>query len=375
MRAVVLLLLLGVAAIVNAQYFPGQQPGVGGTGFPVPSWLKGSRTVTGYVGNLEADRILVRTLDQGNVLCHIDDKTKVHVDKTPMSIKDLREGDAIAVKIKDVKNLGPYAQEIMPHPDVLYRKEHGDKADPPREATPLPETPLPPVQRETRMTAPPTAPPTVPPVDARQQPTSHAASSSAAAPQTVPALPRGQRGIQGTIVALNESSGEATLQTEAGEKRTVLVTSVTRIIKAGTRDEIMQEVRVGDRVAIMGDSLDSGVYVAREVLVNRAAESATSAQPQESMSEKPAKAEKSAPLSGNFTGIVESVAVDSLKVQAGGISRIVIVTPITTIKKYNSDTPLAGLRKGDELKITGDVLDSGETMAREITVTKSGTSQ
>ncbi len=371
MRAAVFLLLLGVGAMANAQYFPGQQPGVGGTGFPVPSWLKGSRTVTGYVGNLEADRILVRTLDQGNVLCHIDDKTKVHVDKTPMSIKDLREGDAIAVKIKDVKNVGPYAQEIMPHPDVLYRKEHGDKADPPREATPLPETPLPPVQRETRMTMPPTAPTK----DAQQQQSSRAASSSATAPLTIPTLPRGQRGIQGTIVSLNESSGEATLQMEGGEKRTVLVTSVTRIVKAGTRDEILQEVRVGDRVAVMGDSLDSGVYVAREVLVNRSAESAASAQPQEAAPKKPAKAEKSAPLSGNFTGIVDSVAVDSLKVQADGVSRIVIVTPITIIKKYNSDTPLAGLRKGDELKITGDVLDSGETMAREITVTKSGASR
>ena len=88
-----------------------------GAGMPVPAWLGRGKTITGHIGGIDPDRIMVRTLDVGNVLCFVDDKTKIHVDKYPLAFADLREGDAVAVKIKEIKGKGPYATEIMPHPD------------------------------------------------------------------------------------------------------------------------------------------------------------------------------------------------------------------------------------------------------------------
>ena len=58
-------------------------------------------------------------------------------------------------------------------------------------------------------------------------------------------------------------------------------------------------------------------------------------------------------MKGDFTAIVDSVENDVIHMhQADGRKRNVVVTPITTIKKWNADVPMQGLRKGDELKIT-----------------------
>ena len=219
--------------------------------FPVwPSWLRGTKTITGYVAGIDPGKLLVRTLDgRQRPLQDGHAQTKVHVEKTVMSLDDLKDGDPIAVRLKEVKGQGPYAVEIMPHPDVLRRKEKGPDAPP--VATELPPTPLGPE-----------------PTDAdKGTPTLKRAAAAAPAPTqadrsfAVPILPRGQSGITGTIVALN--GDDAQLETTNGEKRAVLVTSVTRIVKNGTRDELMERIQVGDRVRHHGRSLSIAASTSR----------------------------------------------------------------------------------------------------------------
>ena len=353
-------------------YYPGA-----GAGFPAPSWLGKGRTVTGLLGDVQKDRILLRSFaeGEGNVLCKVDEKTKIHIDKTVLSIDDLREGDPVAVKIKDVKKVGAYAEEIIPHPDVLKRKERGGTPEPAPAATELPATELPPAPgapHETRIEAAPAA-------AAGAAPAATAAAKPSPQALTIPELPHGQRGLQGTIVALNKD--EATLQLENGQKRQVLITSVTRMIRAGTRDQQLEDVRIGDRVAITGDALDTGIFIAREVWVNRAADAA----PQVAESVSPATAAAAtvavpAPpeekLSGDFTGVLIGVEGETLRVKTeDGHVRKVTATPITIIKKWDTDTPLQGLHAGDTLKISGDVMDDGTTLAHEIKVTPTQSKQ
>jgi hypothetical protein len=337
------------------------------------------RTITGHIGSIDTGKIMVRSLESGNVLFTVDEKTKIHVDKTPLTIADLKEDDPVAVRIKDTKNKGPYALEIMAHPDVLARKR-GAPPEAPPSATELPASP--PVDK---------AESSGPAVKVANTPASTAVATGnnvpqrAATPSTaMPLLPRGQSGITGTIVALKND--EATLQMSGGQQRTVLVTSVTKIHQASSTDKLLDEVRVGDMVAVVGDSLDTGLYVAREIIVNRGAAGESPAIAAAPQAEAPratpdtAMAVKSDPdtksLMGTFTGVIETTASDSLQVRtADGRLRNVVVTPLTAIKKWNADTPLGGLRKGDEIKVVGDLLDDGGTLARELTVTKAASSK
>ena len=358
--------LLFTAVCASGQVY---EPQGAGMGLPVPSWLRGTKTITGHIGGIDPGKILVNTLDDtGSVLFTVDEKTKVHVEKELLALADLQEGDPVAVKLKEIKGKGPYAVEIMPHPDVLRRKQAGGAKEGPPKATPLPVSPLP--------AEPEAEKPVVAAAPARPSTRATAAAATAAAPLGVPELPRGVKGIQGTIVAMN--SDEAQLEMASGEKRKVLVTSVTRIVRAGTRDELMEDVRVGDRVAVMGDSLDSGLYIAREILVNRARD----AQPRQAAAQTAGPAPISPPpiraeaLKGDFTGVVESVENEILRLKTPeGRVRPVITTPITKIKKWNADITVLSIRKGDELKVTGDVLEDGSTLAREITVTKPASSR
>jgi hypothetical protein len=387
-------LVLGLALCAVSLPAQVMYPG-SGMGLPVPSWLKGTRVITGHIGGIDPGKIMVRTLDVGNVLFTVDEKTKVHIDKTQLTLADLREEDAVAVRLKDIKDKGPYATEIMPHPDVLRRKERGGTPDALPSATELPAAP--PEEKAAEKAGPPVKLGSTPastaaapaPERATSAPPSPAATQRRASTAAgIPSLPAGRSGITGTIVALKND--EATLEMPGGQRRTVLVTSVTRILRAGTTDSMLEEVRVGDRVAIVGDSLDTGLYVAREILVNRPGEGeaapavAESAPPvaAEPRAKEPSRgaadsavAVKSDPetksLTGTFTGLIESAETDALHVKTSdGRVRNVVVTPLTVIKKWNADLPFQALRKGDEIKVVGDLLDDGSTLARELTVTK-----
>ena len=370
MRYRLAFLSLLLAPVCGAQImFPGGGITLGGK----------ERTITGHIGSIDTGKMMVRSLESGNVLFTVDEKTKIHVDKTPLTIADLKEDDPVAVRLKDTKNKGPYALEIMAHPDVLARKR-GATPEAPPSATPLPTSP--PVEKTES---------SGPAVKVANAPAPSAPASGNAAPQrgasspsTMPSLPRGQSGITGTIVALKND--EATVQMSGGQQRTVLITSVTKIHQAGSTDKLLDEVRVGDMVAVIGDSLDTGLYVAREILVSRVAAGETPAIAATPQAETPhatpdtAVTVKSDPdtksLTGTFTGIIETTASDSLQVRtADGRLRTVVVTPLTVIKKWNADTPLGGLRKGDEIKVVGDLLDDGGTLARELTVTKAASSK
>jgi hypothetical protein len=355
--------VLGSAQI----YFPG------GTGGNFPG-VRPRKTITGHIGGIDPGKIMVRTMDEGpggvaNVLFSVDDKTKVHIDKTKLTLADLKVEDAVMVELKQEKDKSWYATEIVPHPDVLARKQRGGTPDAPPGVTELP--PSPPVDQPEAAG---------PPVKLGNAPVSTASAAPArvvASSVAAPALPRGESGITGTIVALK--GDEATLEMSNGQRRTVLVTSVTKIHLAANADKLLDEVRVGDAVAVLGDSLDTGLYVAREILVNRVAAGETPPMPAEAAAPAApadtAVAVRSDPdtkaLTGTFTGIIEATASDSLQVRtADGRLRNVLVTPLTIVKKWNADTPLAGLRKGDEIKVVGDLLDDGGTLAREVTVTK-----
>jgi hypothetical protein len=359
--------VLGSAQII----FPG-----GGVGV-TPPWMRGRKTITGHIGDIDGTKVMVKTLDAGNVLFTVDDKTKIHIDKTKLALADLKVEDAVMVELKELKDKSQYATEIVPHPDVLARKQRGGTPDALPSATELPASPA---EDKPDAAGPPvklgSAPVSTAPV-APQRPSGSTAASSVSAP----ALPRGESGITGTIVALKND--EATLQMSNGQRRTVLVTSVTKIHQSSNADKLLDELRVGDAVAVLGDSLDTGLYVAREILVNRVAAGEAPPIPAPAAPSPAADmaiTTKSDPdtkaLTGTFTGIIEVTGTDSLQVRtADGRLRNVLVTPLTSVKKWNADTPVAGLRKGDEIKVVGDLLDDGGTLARELTVTKPVTSR
>jgi Cu/Ag efflux protein CusF len=328
---------------------PPRQPDMG---MPVPEWLGRGKTVTGHLEGVDPDRMLMKSLDYGTVLFAVDEKTNVHVDKFRLALSDLRAGDAVAVKLKEIKGKGPYALEIMAHPDVRRRKEHPGDEDK-AVATPIPGA----VEAE-RAPAAATAPAAV--SAARVQP----AADSITLP--IPALPSGQRGVTGTVT---EVKGEqAKVQLPGGRVQEVLVTTVTRIVRASGRDDVLDEIHVGDKVAVIGDTVDSGLLVAREILVNRLVEPTTAPAAAAPAAAPAARAEN---LSSEFTGTIASIDGDTMKVRtASGKVRDVLVTPVATIKRWNADVPFSVLRVGDEVSVKGDVLDDGLTIAREVIVTK-----
>lgn len=361
--------LLFLTVCASAQVYPPvYEPQGTGAGLPVPAWLRGTQTITGHIVGIDTGKITVNRLDEnGAVTFSVDEKTKVHVEKNPLRLADLQEGDPVAVKMREIKGKGPYALEIMPHPDVLRRKQNGGSRDGPPMATPLPVSQ---VEAESEKAAEKTAANAKPPSMAVPTARQTAAASAAASPLGAPELPAGVAGLQGTIKSINND--EAQLETLNGEKRKVLVTAVTRIVRAGVKDELMDEVRAGDRVAVMGDSVDNGLYIAREILVNRPKDAQAMTPP--SITGEPALGPIKQPeLKGDFTGTVDSVANEIVKVRVeGGRIRPVITTPITKVRKWNNDASVAAIRVGDEVKVSGDVLEDGGTLAHEITVTKAG---
>src|SRR5580658_10936184 len=111
--------VLGSAQI----YFPG---GAAGGGFP---GMAARKTITGHIGDIDGTKVMVKTLDAGNVLFTVDDKTKIHIDKTKLALADLKVEDAVMVELKELKDKSQYATEIVPHPDVLARKQRGGTPD------------------------------------------------------------------------------------------------------------------------------------------------------------------------------------------------------------------------------------------------------
>lgn len=351
MRGNVLLLLLldlGLAQSLAAQGRPPvlRPPEPPAAGMPVPSWLGRGKTITGHIAGVDPDRIMMRSYEFGDVLFFVDEKTIVRVDKVRLALSDLREGDPIAAHLKEIKNKGPYATEILPHPEVRRRKEKG-------EAPPVVATPL----------------------DVPSEPVSDAAPKpKAAVPKEeelpVPALPAGQKGVTGTVTEVRDD--QATVRTPGGASQQVLVTAVTRIAKAGGRsgsDQILTEVRAGDKVAVMGDTLDNGLLVAHEILVNRSAAVASAVS-------QPGSPEPAVALSGDFTGVIANIDGDNFTVRTPeGKDRQVLVTPVTIVRRWGTDVTFSSVRKGDQVKVTGDVLEGGITLAREVTVTKSASSR
>ena len=113
-----LFLLLLAPVLGSAQImFPG-----GGVGV-TPPWMRGRKTITGHIGDIDGTKVMVKTLDAGNVLFTVDDKTKIHIDKTKLALADLKVEDAVMVELKELKDKSQYATEIVPHPDVLARKQ------------------------------------------------------------------------------------------------------------------------------------------------------------------------------------------------------------------------------------------------------------
>ncbi len=316
---------------------------------PVPEWLGRGKTVTGHVEGIDPDRILLRTLGYGNVLFFVDDKTIVRVDKVRLTLTDLKEGDAVAAKLKEIKGKGPYATEIMAHPEVRRRKERGGKEES-AVATPIEGT-LPVVKDE--------------PVRAEPAPAPTAPARVVDLP--IPELPANQKGVTG---AITEVKGEqAKVQLSSGRVQDVLVTSVTRVARANNVDQVLPELRTGDKVAVIGDTLDSGLLVAREILVNRAVEAEAEAPERP---ERPGAAPvKSEALSGEFSGTITAIEGETLRVRtAAGKEREVLVTPVATVKRWGNDVPFGAVRQGDQVTVTGDVLDTGLTVARSVIVTK-----
>ena len=343
-----MLILSTVVVFAQVRRPPILRPDMGEAGMPVPEWLGKGKTVTGHVEGIDPDRILLRTLGYGNVLFFVDDKTIVRVDKVRLALSDLREGDAVAAKLKEIKGKGPYALEIMAHPEVRRRKERGGKEETPV-ATPIDGT-LPVVKDEPTRTEPAPAVPAARPVDL-----------------PIPALPANQKGVSGAITEVNGE--QVKVQLSGGRVQDVLVTSVTRIARAANHDQVLAEVRTGDKVAVIGDTLDTGLLVAREILVNRAVEVEAEAPTQPSRSgAAPATSEA---LSGEFSGVITSIDGETLRVRtAAGKEREVLVTPVATVKRWGADVPLSTVRQGDQVTVTGDVLDSGLTVARSVIVTK-----
>ncbi len=333
----------------------------GGGGIPTPPWLGRGRTVTGHIAGIDPDRILVRSFDYGNVLFFVDEKTVVRVEKHRLSLSDLQEGDPVAVHLKEIKGKGPYATEILPHPEVWRRKEQGGAQKPAAESHGNDDPTLNESVSSAGLPASEKKPAAAAAATSRLPPFG---ATTAAEDLPEPALPAGERGFTGTITEVQ--GDQATVVARNGKSRKVLVTSVTRIVRAGT-DQPLAEVRAGDRVAVVGDTLDTGVVVAREILVNRSA-AVAAASASAGQGAQPASAGE---LSGDFVGTIVALEADSIRVRMPeGRERVVLVTGVTNFRRWGVDVPFNTLRKGDEVTVSGDVLEGGVTVAREVNVTK-----
>jgi hypothetical protein len=372
-----LVFLLGMlAACLPAQQVPSTQPRLPipplgwpqptAAGLPWPQGLGRGEAITGHIGAIDKDQIMVKSLDYGDVLFWVDDKTVVRVDKFRLALSDLRVGDPVAVRLKKIKGRGPYATEILPHPDVRARKEHPETAQP--AAAPAGVT----SPDMVAGAALPAASPAGTPAPAAQP---------AAAPEPelpFPDLPPNTKGVVGTVTAA--SSDSIAVRDASNQTQKVLVTSVTRIHAPGSQTDL-PTANSGDRVAVIGDRLDDGRWIAREILVNRRPSAASSAPaaPGQAAAASAATSTATQPQKGDgvspdglvrFSGAIVSLGDGEIRVKTAAGERAVLVTGITEVRRMGVRGNFASLRVGDEVKVAGDPLEGGLISAREVTVTK-----
>ena len=325
---------------------------------PWPTGLGKREALTGHIGAIDKDQMLVRSLDYGEVLFWVDQRTVVRVDKFRLALEDLRVGDPVAVRLKKVKGRGPYAKEILPHPDVRERKLRGE-TDPPE----LPVAGghggfIPPQDSA--------LPPAVPPGTGATGATGGPASADAR--PEFPTLPDGASGVVGTVVTAAVDLLE--LRDTKNQPQKILLTGITLIKRAGS-DSILRSVESGDRVAIVGDRMDSGEWIAREVLVRRS-RTPDSAQLE---GRSASKGEEDSPdgvarLSGVIIALDATPGNEQIRLRTEkGESRI-LLTGGTAIRRMGTRSNLASLKVGDTVRVVGDVLEGSLVVAREVTVTK-----
>ena len=328
---------------------------------PWPTGLGKKEALIGHIGAIDKDQMLVRSLDYGEVLFWVDQRTVVRVDKFLLTLEDLRVGDPVAVRLKKIKGRGPYAKQILPHPDVRARKLAGE--------TGPSELPVAgghggfiPPQDSAR---PPAAPPVTPGTGATG---ATGGPASADARPGFPALPEGASGVIGTVVTAAADLLEVRDTKDQPQK--VVLTGITLIKRAGS-DSILRSVESGDRVAIVGDRMDSGEWIAREVLVQR------STTPESTQLEgRPAsKAEEVSPggvvrLSGVITALDTTPGNEQIRLRTEKGERRVLLTGGTAIRRMGTRSNLASLKVGDTVRVMGDVLQGSLMVAREVTVTK-----
>ena len=321
------------------------------TELPWPTGLRKKEALTGHIGAIDKDQILVRSLDYGDVLFWVDQRTVVRVDKFRLALEDLRVGDPVAVRLKKIKKRGPYAKEILPHPDVRERKLRGE--------TEAPD--LPPAGGHGGL---------IPPESSGLPPTAIATgrpASADAAPE-FPTLPVGASGMVGSVVTVTADSLEVRDTEDQPQK--VLLTAITLIKRAGS-DTILRTVEPGDRVAIVGDRMDSGEWIAREVLVQRSKTPGTAQLEGQAARE----AEEVSPggvarLSGVIVGLDATPGNEQIRLRTAKGERRVLLTGGTAVRRMGTRNTLASLKVGDQVSVVGDVLQGGLVVAREVTVTK-----
>lgn len=353
--------LFGAAAPAQIQTPPGWPQSRVDAGLPWPQGLGRKEAITGHIAGIDKDQIMVKSLDYGDVLFWVDDKTVVRVEKFQLSVKDLRVGDPVAVKLKKIKGRGPYAVEILPHPDVKARKLKGEE----------------PKKQEAEATAHAVAPADsgYSPGLATAQSTAPASAALAASPAEpeFPSLPTGVNGLVGTVASASNDSVEIRDRSDRTQK--VLVTGVTLIKRAGT-EAVLPSVKPGDRVAVAGDKLDSGEWIAREILVAVApgSEPAAASASEFEAAPRPARAPGAREVGpdglARFSGKITSIGNGEIRVQTPRGERVVLVTGITDVQRMGMRRDFGALRQDDQVDVVGDVLEGGVVSAREVTVTK-----
>ena len=325
------------------------------TELPWPTGLRKKEALTGHIAAIDKDQMLVRSLDFGDVLFWVDQRTVVRVDKFRLTLEDLRVSDPVAVRLKKIKKRGPYAKEILPHPDVRERKLRGE--------TEAPELPtvgghggfIPPEGS--------TLPPGAPPVTGVA---GEPGSADSAPP--FPTLPAGALGVVGSVVAVAADSLEVRDTEDQPQK--VLLTGITLIKRAGS-DTILRAVEPGDRVAIVGDRLETGEWIAREVLVQRSKTPETA-----QLEGRPAREAEEvfqggvARLSGVIVALDATPGNEQIRLRTEKGERRVLLTGGTAVRRMGTRSSLIALKVGDEVSVEGDVLQNGLMVAREVTVTK-----
>ena len=331
---------------------------------PWPTGLRKKEAVTGHIAALDKDQILIRSLDYGDVLFWVDQRTVVRVDKFLLTLEDLRVGDPVAVRLKKIKGRGPYAKLILPHPDVRARKLRGETASPE----------LPPAGGHGGI---------IPPQSSTPPPAATAAGEAASAEtaadtaEEFPPLPSGASGVVGTVVAVTADSLE--LRDREDQLQKVVLTAITLIKRAGS-GAMLRVVKPGDRVAIVGDQLDTGEWIGREVLVQAARHGGSQVPgltPAESAQAQgqPGRAEEVsldglARLSGVILALDATPGNEQIRLRTEKGEQVVLLTGATTVRRMGTRSSLVALKVGDEVRVVGDLLGGGLIVARQLIVTK-----